>query len=53
MIHHTKRVREWDVAVSMCAVSNGQNISGLKMKPKYIAIVQATEQGNPHALPSG
>lgn len=42
-----------DTAVSMCAVSNGQSTSGLKMKPKCIATVQTMEQGNPHALPSG
>lgn len=37
----------------MCAVSNGQGTSGLKMEPKCIATVQTTEQGNPLALPSG
>lgn len=37
----------------MCAVSNGQSTSGLKMEPKCIAIAQTTEQGNPLALPSG
>lgn len=42
-----------DTAVSMCVVSNGQSTSGLKMEPKCIVTVQATEQGNPHALPSG
>ena len=41
------------MAVSMCAVSNGQSTSGLKMEPKCIATVQTTEQGNPLALPSG
>ena len=37
----------------MCAVSNGQSTSGLKMEPKCIATVQTTEQGNPLTLPSG
>lgn len=37
----------------MCAVSNGQGTSGLKMEPKCIATVQSTEQGNPLALPLG
>ena len=37
----------------MCAVSNGQSTSGLKMEPKCIATVQTMEQGNPLALPSG
>ena len=37
----------------MCAVSNGQGTSGLKMEPKCIVTVQTTEQGNPLALPSG
>ena len=41
------------MAVSMCAVSNGQSTSGLKMEPKCIATVQTTEQGNPLALPTG
>ena len=40
------------MAVSMCAVSNGQSTSGLKMEPKCIATVQTTEQGNPLTLPS-
>lgn len=34
----------------MCAEPNGQSTSGLKMEPKCIAIIQATELGNPHAL---
>ena len=42
-----------DIAVSMCAVSNGQSTFGLKMEPKYIVTVQAMEQGNPHVLPPG
>ena len=41
------------MAVSMCAVSNGQITSGLKMEPKCIATVQTTEQGNPLTLQSG
>ena len=41
------------MAVSMCAISNGQSTSGLKMEPKCIATVQTTKQGNPLALPSG
>lgn len=41
------------MAVSMCAISNGQSTSGLKMEPKCIATVQTTEQGNPLALPTG
>lgn len=34
----------------MCAEPNGQSTSGLKMEPKCIAIIQATELGNPHVL---
>lgn len=37
----------------MCTVSNGQSTSGLKKKPKCIATVQTTEQGNLPAHPSG
>ncbi len=37
----------------MCAVSNGQSTSGLKMEHKCIVTVQVMEQGNPLALPSG
>ena len=41
------------MAVSMCAVANGQGISGLKMEPKCIATVKTMEQGNSLALPPG
>lgn len=34
----------------MCAEPNGRSTSGLKMEPKCIAIIQATELGNPHVL---
>lgn len=33
----------------MCAESNGQGTSGLKMEPKCIVTIQTMEQGNPHA----
>lgn len=45
-----KRLEGVGLAVSMCAKPNGQSTSGLKMEPKCIAIIQATELGNPLVL---
>ncbi len=39
-----------DLAVSMCAEPNGRSTSGLKVEPKCIVIIQATELGNPFVL---
>ncbi len=45
-----KRLEGVDLAVSICAEPNGQSTSGLKMEPECIAIIQATELGNPLAF---
>lgn len=45
-----KRLEGVDLAVSMCAEPNGRSTFGLKMEPKCIVIIQATELGNPLAF---
>lgn len=45
-----KRLEGTDLAVSICAESNGHSTSGLKMEPKCIVTIQTTKLGNPHVL---